>query len=274
MVSFSGIKVLPNINQKYPIHCSVFIHLRPECLFPYSWKGALPLFTFFASIYSSIFPSFASLCLFWAFQEGLGRHLMKKNRFFLNFIFFVLLFSVLFVVFFFFFFSWLLLTDHYALGFFVEQSLEDNLLATSVMSVATSAWPFEGCSISFSLLSSSYTYSLLHWMSVCLGDSQLSLAEFLWNGLLFGCFYFCPLEQWKISCICDLLNSRCATCMFNCYPPIFFDLLSSYFSRYLSITVPRFQRTYIRFSQEFFPPSSLSAPGHSEMGLNFMIWAF
>lgn len=104
MVSFSGIKVLPNINQKYPIHCSVFIHLRPECLFPYSWKGALPLFTFFASIYSSIFPSFASLCLFWAFQEGLGRHLMKKNRFFLNFIFFVLLFSVLFVVFFFFFF--------------------------------------------------------------------------------------------------------------------------------------------------------------------------
>ena len=176
--------------------------------------------------------------------------------------------------FFFFFFPWLLLTDHYALGFFVEQSLEDNLLATSVMSVATSAWPFEGCSISFSLLSSSYTYSLLHWMSVCLGDSQLSLAEFLWNGLLFGCFYFCPLEQWKISRICDLLNSRCATCMFNCYPPIFFDLLSSYFSRYLSITVPRFQRTYIRFSQEFFPPSSLSAPGHSEMGLNFMIWAF
>lgn len=270
MVSFSGIKVLPNINQKYPIHCSVFIHLRPECLFPYSWKGAFPLFTFFASIYSSIFPSFASLPLL-GLPRGIGETFNEEDQVFLNFIFFVLLFSVLFVVFF---FPWLLLTGHYALGFFVEKSLEDNLLATSVMSVAPSAWPFEGCSISFSLLSSSYTYSLLHWMSICLGDSQLSLAEFLWNGLLFGCFYFCPLEQWKISRICDLLNSRCATCMFNCYPPMFFDLLSSYFSSYLSITVPRFQRTYIRFSQEFFPPSSLSAPGHSEMGLNFMIWAF
>ena len=55
---------------------------------------------------------------------------------FLKFIFFVPLFSVLFVVFF---PPWLLLTDHYALGFFVEQPLEDNLLAISVIRVAPSA---------------------------------------------------------------------------------------------------------------------------------------
>lgn len=212
------------------------------------WKGGLPLFTFFASVCSSTFPSFLCLlCLFWAFQRGTGETFNEEEQMFLKFIFFVPLFSVLFVVFF---PPWLLLTDHYALGFFVEQPLEDNLLAISVIRVAPSAWLFEGCSISFSLLSSSYTYSLLHWMSICLGDSQLSLAEFLWNDLLFGCSCFCPLEQWKISCICDLLNSRCTTCMFNCYPPIFFFfyLLSSYFSRYSYITVPRFQRTYIRFS--------------------------
>ena len=100
MVSFSGIKVLPNINQKYPIHCSVFIHLRPECLFPYSWKGAFPLFTFFASIYSSIFPSFASLPLL-GLPRGIGETFNEEDQVFLNFIFFVLLFSVLFVVFFF-----------------------------------------------------------------------------------------------------------------------------------------------------------------------------
>lgn len=134
VVSFSGIRVLPSLNSKHLIHCSLFIQLSSDCRQTYSGKGRLSwltllclnlLFHFFLPL-----PLFASSA---SSKEGAGRHL-RKNRFF-NLVFFVLLYLVLFVV-----LSWLLLPGHCAVGFFAEPLKAASVLHL-IMTVTLSACP-------------------------------------------------------------------------------------------------------------------------------------
>lgn len=143
--------------------------------------------------------------------------------------FFVLLFLGLFVV-----LSWLPLAGHYALGFFVEP-LEDSLLATSVMRVALSAWPFGDALAPFP------SYSP-HMPISCNTECPFALevVNFPWrNSYEMACclaaLFFVHLgnEKYHISVTCSTADVQLPCSVTTLFFFFFFDLLFSDFSRYI-----------------------------------------
>lgn len=119
------------------------------------------------------------------------------------------------------------------------------------MRVEPSSDLFKGMLISFSLLSS-------HTPIVCYTECPFALVIVNFLGripvkwIIVWLLLF--LSTWTMKNILPLLWPIQVTeilLIFNCYPPIFLPPIFI-FSRYL-YTI-RFQRTYIRFSQEFSPP--------------------
>lgn len=145
--------------------------------------------------------------------------------------FFVLLFLGLFVV-----LSWLPLAGHYALGFFVEP-LEDSLLATSVMRVALSAWPFGDALAPFPSYSPHMPISWMSYNTEC--PFALEVVNFPWrNSYEMACclaaLFFVHLgnEKYHISVTCSTADMQ-LPCSVTTLFVFFFDLLFSDFSRYI-----------------------------------------
>lgn len=228
----------------------------------YSGSGGLPLLPLLCPSLLFLFSFHAHSASSWLSKEGVERHLRKKSKISFCLVFFLHLYFVLLVV-----LSWLSLAGHYALRFFVEAP-EGSLLATAVMRVALSAWFRRNALAPFPSFFSSYTYSLEQQMSVCSGGSQVSLVEFLRNGLLSGHSYFCPPVQWEISCICDLSNSRSAASLFSYCPLTCFVWLPIFRLFQMFVCIPALQRTHINLPRDSFAPSPLG--GHSVMGLSIM----
>lgn len=82
MVSFSGIKVQPNLNQKHPIHCSLSIQLSPDHrLSGLYWERGIPLAHLSLLFHAHPTSSVSS-------EEGVGWHLWKKCQSYFFLVFF------------------------------------------------------------------------------------------------------------------------------------------------------------------------------------------